>query len=460
MTPKTSYERNKKYLDKKKAENLDEFIKLKKQHNQKYYKKIKREDDLLNNIDNDDNNDDNDDNDLLDNDDDNDLLDNDLLDNDDDNDLLDNNDINDIIRIINDNIPAKFNDDNILPIKEFIHNGFTDFPIYFPLDKRIHKLNKSILQDTTIRNYLSTFKIVYKKFNIIDFTDFDEITILNLLTNKKYDYQHLKSLFHFIKINPYHIIQNISNSHLIIIYSIITRIRYFSNLVCIIYPYILNISINYDIKRLSKTMTSIIKIKYNRISFLKDNVLTILNDDNNFIITNHKNYDNIKFNKLIFALFMLFPVRRPCDYIRMLITNSIPSTEKNLKIQDRHNYYFNKTFYFNRTKNKKIQKYFIPTELDAIIQDYINQRNIDFSFTNYFLVDDFNNHITSLKFIIMNIFSNIYAVSYSAVELRRFYATYINKLVRDYKLDELQHRSICDMMNHKYEENKKYAYYI
>lgn len=450
MPPKTSYERNKKYLDKKKAENLDEFKKLKRQHNQKYYKKIKGEDDLLNDIDNDEKDDEN--YDIDDENDENDEKD-DIDENDDD--------INGIIHMINDNIPDKFKDDNILPVKDFINIGNTIFPIYFPINKRINKLNKSILQDSTICNYLSTFKNVYKKFNTNDFNDFDELTILNLLINKKYDYKHLKSIFHFITNNPYHIIQNISNSQLIIIYSIITRIKYFGNLVCLIYPYILNISINNDIKRLSKTMTPIIKIKYNRISFLKYDVLTILNDDTKFIIHNRKKYyDNIKFNKLIFALFMLFPVRRPCDYIRMLISNSKPSTEKNLKIQYRHNYYFNKAFYFNRTKNKKIQKYIIPPELDSIIIDYINDRNIDFSINNYLLVDDSNNHIDCLKFIIMNIFSNIYGVSYSAVELRRFYATYINKLVRDYKLNELQHRSICDMMNHEYEENKKYAYYI
>ena len=38
-----------------------------------------------------------------------------------------------------------------------------------------------------------------------------------------------------------------------------------------------------------------------------------------------------------------------------------------------------------------------------------------------------------------------------AVELRHY-------LVKQKELTEKEHRNICDMMNHSYEENKKYAY--
>ncbi len=58
----------------------------------------------------------------------------------------------------------------------------------------------------------------------------------------------------------------------------------------------------------------------------------------------------------------------------------------------------------------------------------------------------------------MRIFSKIYDISISAVELRHYYSTYINYLVKQKELTEKQHRNICDMMNHSYEENKKYAY--
>lgn len=46
----------------------------------------------------------------------------------------------------------------------------------------------------------------------------------------------------------------------------------------------------------------------------------------------------------------------------------------------------------------------------------------------------------------------------NSVELRHYYSTYINYLVKEKELTEKEHRKICDMMNHSYEENKKYAY--
>ena len=58
----------------------------------------------------------------------------------------------------------------------------------------------------------------------------------------------------------------------------------------------------------------------------------------------------------------------------------------------------------------------------------------------------------------MRVFSKIYDISISAVELRHYYSTYINYLVKQQELTEKEHRKICDMMNHSYEENKKYAY--
>ena len=58
----------------------------------------------------------------------------------------------------------------------------------------------------------------------------------------------------------------------------------------------------------------------------------------------------------------------------------------------------------------------------------------------------------------MKFFTKIYDISISAVELRHYYSTYINYLVKHKKLTENEHRNICHLMNHSYEENKKYAY--
>jgi hypothetical protein len=46
----------------------------------------------------------------------------------------------------------------------------------------------------------------------------------------------------------------------------------------------------------------------------------------------------------------------------------------------------------------------------------------------------------------MRIFSKIYDISISAVELRHYYSTYINYLVKHKELTEKEHRKICDIM--------------
>ena len=59
----------------------------------------------------------------------------------------------------------------------------------------------------------------------------------------------------------------------------------------------------------------------------------------------------------------------------------------------------------------------------------------------------------------MKTFNKIYGISISAVEIRRLYSTYLQKEVKNGNISEERHRIICEMMNHSYEENKKYAYH-
>lgn len=61
---------------------------------------------------------------------------------------------------------------------------------------------------------------------------------------------------------------------------------------------------------------------------------------------------------------MLLPVRCPIDYLRMMIIDKEPLTEDKILIHKRrNNYYYNKTFYYNKTKTKEIQKITVPDEL-------------------------------------------------------------------------------------------------
>jgi hypothetical protein len=127
-------------------------------------------------------------------------------------------------------------------------------------------------------------------------------------------------------------------------------------------------------------------------------------------------------------------------------------------MNERNNYYYNKEFYFNVTKNKDIQQFYIPDELEYIIKDIINNRNTD---DKHLLLNNDNKEYSSssLSTFIMKTFDKIYGISISAVEIRRLYSTYLKEEAKNGNITEEKHRIICEMMNHSYEENKKYAYH-
>ena len=58
----------------------------------------------------------------------------------------------------------------------------------------------------------------------------------------------------------------------------------------------------------------------------------------------------------------------------------------------------------------------------------------------------------------MKTFKKAFNYSISAVEIRRLYSTYLKNQFENGIITEQEHRNICYMMNHSYEENKKYAY--
>jgi hypothetical protein len=278
--------------------------------------------------------------------------------------------------------------------------------------------------------------------------------LLKLLSNDKYNLKIINKELEFLKKDLYNFIKPLTKNELQYLYSILTRIIGYAPIIKKIYPYILQKQIEYQQSRANIELKDINYIKYNKLSFNINNVLQILNNFNDNKIENDKNYLTSR-DKLIFGLFMLLPVRRPIDYLRMMIIDKEPLTEDKILIHKRNNYYYNKTFYYNRTKTKEIQKITVPDELDILIKNYINDR-----ISGCLLLDNNNKQYTSsnLSIHIMRIFSKIYDISISAVELRHYYSTYINYLVKQKELTEKEHRKICDMMNHSYEENKKYAY--
>jgi len=316
-----------------------------------------------------------------------------------------------------------------------------------PIKKRINPLNKSKLNDKSIQLYLKTIKKIYKNYYKKDIED--DTDLLNILTNKPYNLNKLTLQLQFLKTDLYNVIKD-NYKDITILYAVITRIKNFAKQVKQLYPYIEQKQNNYNEKRINKTPDTIVKHKIEVLSFKKEDILTILSNPNS---------DLTDSEKLIFALMTLFPTRRPIDYRKMLISDTKPKKENKLKMNERNNYYYNKQFYFNVTKNKDIQFFDVPDDLDKIINDIISKRH-DLTDNKHLLL---NNHYkefsnSSLSIFIMKTFNKIYGISISAVEIRRLYSTYLQKEVKDGNITEEQHRIICEMMNHSYEENKKYAY--
>lgn len=316
-----------------------------------------------------------------------------------------------------------------------------------PIKKRINPLNKSKLNDKSIQLYLNTIKKIYKNYYKKDIDD--DKDLINLLTNKPYNLNKLTLQLQFLKTDLYNVIKD-NYKDITILYAVITRIKNFAKQVKQLYPYIEQKQNNYNEKRINKTPDIIVKHKIEVLSFKKEDILTILSNDN---------LQLTETEKLIFALMTLFPTRRAVDYRKMLISDTKPKKENKLKINERNNYYYNKQFYFNVTKNKDIQQFDIPDELDILINQIITNRQYKTN-NKHLLLNNDNNEFSnsSLSIFIMKTFNKIYNISISAVEIRRLYSTYLQKEVKNGNITEEKHRIICEMMNHSYEENKKYAY--
>lgn len=315
-----------------------------------------------------------------------------------------------------------------------------------PLKRRLYPLNKSKLNYETVKIYLKTVKKVYKNYYKKDLDD--DTDLMNVLTNKPYDINKLSSQLSFIKTDLRNVIIN-NHKDITNIYAVITRIKNFTKTVKELYPYVDQKQIEYENKRANKTADETVKHKMNILSFVKEDVLAIINDDN-------LNLNNIE--KLIIGLMLLFPTRRPVDYRKMLISETLPKKETKVELSLRNNYYYNKVFYFNVTKNKDIQHFNVPQELDLLINNVIESNDNDAN--KYLLLNNKNQQFSSsgLSLFIMKTFKKVFNIAISAVEIKRLYSTYLKKQVADGIITEQEHRNICYMMNHSYEENKKYAY--
>ena len=343
--------------------------------------------------------------------------------------------------------------DNEDEIKEEIKD---EFVLLKPIKKRQALLNKTIIMDDTKKTYIKSLSKIYNSYYHKDITNEFNEELIKLLSVQKYNINLIKQEFKDIDKDIYDIIKNTSNkADIRNLHAIITRIRGLSNLVKKIAPYIDDTQKQYVIARNNKVFTNAIKRKYDALSFKKEDIIKNLNNDDLELTSKEK---------LLYGLFTLFHTRRPVDYNRMFIVNEKPKYENRKKFKDRNNYYYDGVFYFYITKNKQIQKYDVPTELQLLIENEMRSRNdIDEDNKKYLLLNNENKHYkysSKLSCDIMLVYKKIYKVSISAVEIRRLYCTYLKYQVKNGHMSEEQHREIAEMMNHTYEENLKYSYNI
>ena len=349
------------------------------------------------------------------------------------------------------------NDNEVEEIKEVKEPQITEeFILLKPLKKRPAHLNKTIIMDETKKSYVKSLSRIYNSYYHKEISDEFKDELIKLLSVQKYNINLIKQEFNIIDKDIYNIIKMTTNKvDIRNLNAIITRIRGFSKLVKKITPYTDDAQKQYAIARNNKVFTASIKKKYNALSFKKEDIMKNLNNDDLELTSKEK---------LLYGLFTLFHTRRPVDYNRMLIVNEKPKYENRKKFKDRNNYYYNGVFYFYVTKNKEIQKYNVPLELQLLINNEIKLRDdIDEENKKYLLLDKDNKpykNASKLSCDIMLVFKKIYKVSISAVEIRRLYATYLKYEVINGRMKEDEHRKIADMMNHTYEENLKYAYDI
>jgi hypothetical protein len=327
-----------------------------------------------------------------------------------------------------------------------------EFIILKPIKKRQASLNKNIIKDETKKIYIRSLSRIYNSYYHKEVSNDLKEELMKLLSVEKYNKNLIKQEFKIIEKDIYDIIKSSNKSDIRNLHAIISRIRGFSTLVKKIAPYIDDNQQQYAKARADKEFTPAIKRKYDALSFNKDDIIKNLNNEDLQLTSKEK---------LLYGLLTLFHTRRPVDYNRMLIVNEKPKYENRKKIKDRNNYYFDGVFYFYITKNKQIQKYNVPPELRVLIEDEIKIRDDDDN--KYLLLDKENKrYINSSKLScdIMLVFKKIYKISISAVQIRRFYCTYLKYQAKNGHMTEQQHREIAEMMNHSYEENLKYAYEI
>ena len=270
--------------------------------------------------------------------------------------------------------------------------------------KRSNTDSKKIkeLTENSIKTYINTIKKTYAIYNKTG--DINESEIMKYLHGIKHNPTKLYNENKYILINISDIAQHHSYliPHLYKIFSRFNtkRLKEFREK---LFPYFTAYGENYVANRNNLILN---EEEIAKISFNKEDVLV-----------NAEKIEDINL-KILYCLMFMIPTRRIGDYRLTKITKN----EEDTKITD-YNWYYNKKIYINNTKNKQKIILDIPDELDAIIKTKTSD--------SPYLIGNMKQSTASNNF--KELTKNIYGSPFSAIDIRKIYATYNLKMGAEFR---------------------------
>jgi len=286
--------------------------------------------------------------------------------------------------------------------------------------KKLPEMKSEPKQEITKHNYISFIKRFYKKYtgNELD----ENADIILKINEQLYKALNISKQFKEILTKNFEDIK--TNAHDVnTLYSIFRGVRGFTDIEKKLYPYFLDYYEQYQEKR------SVIKVK--------DEEDLNISFDTKDILNNIDKLDD-KEDKIIYGAVMMLRCR-----LHDLRVTKITKNKNDIK-NDKNNWIYENKLYINITKNKKKQIIDIPKEMRDLYGD-----------TEGYLFGTMSEKSASgLTYRFQRITKKVYGKSYSYLNIRHLYATYINNKGSSYK----ERLDTSKQAGHNVVEQIRYAY--
>lgn len=286
--------------------------------------------------------------------------------------------------------------------------------------KELPKMRTEPKEEITKRNYIGFIKRLYKKYRGEELEE--DADIILKIKEKAYKAINISRQFKSLIIDNFEKIRG-SREEAKTTYIIFRGVRGFTDIEKRLYGYVLDYQEQYQEKR------SIVKEED------KDN-LKISFDKDEIIKNIEKIEDNI--DKTIYGTMMMLRCRLG-DLNHTIITKD----KEDIK-DENNNWIYDDKLYINKTKNKKKNIIDIPKE----VKELYGERE------GYLFGKEINESTLSGRIGVIT--KKIYGKSYTYLNIRHCYATYINEKGSSYK----ERQETAKQAGHRVEEQLQYAYRV